>query len=84
MPPRTFTLNVRGKRKGRWFVPWLEVDPARTYKVSTSLAPENGAPSPALPTIVRPEAQRWNRKLLGAIGGFFGGLWQSLGLLRHR
>jgi hypothetical protein len=84
MPARAFTLNVRGKRKGRWIVPWLKVDPARTYDVLTSLAAEGGAPSPAFHSVLRPEAQRWHRRLLGSIGGFFGGLWQSLGLLRMR
>ena len=84
MPPRSFTIHVGRKRKGRWIVPWLELVPDCAYEVRTSLMGVDGSASPAVFTPFRAGVQRWHRSLLGAIGHLFAKVAQRIGWLRTR
>ena len=83
-PPRAFTLDVRGKRSGAWTVPWLVVDPAVLYHVTTSLILEGDSTTRRHDVVVRPDSQRWTRSVLGEIGQTFARVGQMFGLLKTR
>jgi hypothetical protein len=84
MPPRSFTIHVGRKRKGRWIVPWLKLEPERRYEVWTSLMGVGGKATTATCTPFVAGVQRWRRNALGAIGHFFARLAQRVGWLRTR
>src|SRR4051812_20881006 len=84
MQPRSFTIHVGRKRKGRWIVPWLKLEPERTYEVWTSLRGGDGTATAATRLPFVAGVQRWHRNALGAIGHFFAKLAQSIGWLRTR
>jgi Vacuolar protein sorting-associated protein 62 len=84
MPPRSFTIYVGRRRKGRWIVSWLELVPDCRYEVWTSLMGVDRKASPATCIPFRAGVQRWQRNLLGTIGHLFAKLAQQLGWLRTR
>jgi hypothetical protein len=83
-PPRSFTIHVGRARKGRWIVPWLELEPERAYEVRTSLMAVDGTVSTATCTPFTAGVPRWHGTLIGAIGHAFAKLAQRLRLLRTR
>jgi hypothetical protein len=84
LPPRSFTIDVRGKRRGRWFVPWLELENGHRYEVSTSLVGTDRSATAVGCTVVQSASPPWRQRTMGAIGHFFAKLAQSIGLLRTR
>jgi hypothetical protein len=84
MPPRSFTIHVGRKRRGRWIVPWLALEPERRYEVCTSLMGVGGKATTATCTPFVAGVQRWHRNALGTIGHLFAKLAQRVGWLRTR
>jgi hypothetical protein len=84
VPPRSFTIHVGRKRKGRRIVPWLQLVPGDSYEVRTSLMSVDGhaTATTCIPFVAG--VQPWRRTLLGTIGEAFARLAQRCQLLRTR
>jgi hypothetical protein len=84
VPPRTFTFDVRGRPRGSWTVPGLELPRERTYEVVSSTVRSSGLPSAAHRTWLEPEGRRPKETITGEIGHFAAVVAAKLGLLRTR
>jgi hypothetical protein len=83
-PPRTFTVALRGARRGNGTVPWLKLDPEMSYKLRASLRDEQGHPSSPFPSILDKGPARWRSRPIGTLGYMLALAVQPIWQLRAR
>jgi hypothetical protein len=55
MPPRTFSFDVTGRRRGKFVVEYAALEPKFEYEVRLSVVHQSGRASAAVPRQLEPE-----------------------------
>src|SRR3954471_1174384 len=82
-PQRTFTIALRGARRGNGTVPWLKLEP-ETHKLRASLRDEQGRTSSPFPSVLDKAPARWRTRPIGALGYMLALAVQPIWQLRAR